>query len=232
MSKKKKLVFLFAFIVINMFLLIGFLVIRDAVLENRLKKEILALTELDITKDRYNLELKSSGDYALVEQTIKEYLDNYAIYLQNVLSIIKDPAFTSLLSISNYISDGPNFSVSISYIEAERKEFNENISQLIHDCDLDVIKEYIYTVTKDPYFVHLYQELMLDENMANDFSDTRKLLEDTKTRVNAIFDTSKEVFLFLRANSGAWKIENSQIKFETEELLKQYNAYIAFIHES
>ena len=142
MSNQKKFFLVFIFIVLDIFLLVGFLVIRDKTFEYTLKKEISSLSELDITKDRYNTKIKTRGNYAVIEKAIKEYLDDYAVNLQNVLSILNDTKFKELLLVDNY-GDDLDFKGQFMYIEDTKKNFNERIDTLIEECDEDNIKKYI-----------------------------------------------------------------------------------------
>ena len=80
MSTKRKFFFIFLFVLLNMFLLVSFLVIRDATRLNNLKKEVNSLSKLDVTKDRYNLKIKTSGKYGVVEKAIKKYKANPKTY--------------------------------------------------------------------------------------------------------------------------------------------------------
>ena len=221
MTNRKKFFIVFIFILIDSFLLISFLVIRDATLENTLRKEIASLQTLDITKDCYNTKIKSRGNYALIEKTIKTYLDNYAKNFQEILNILNDDNLKNLLSANNYLQDGPNF----SYINDTKIAFNKKIDNLILDCNEEKIKNYINTVLVDPYYINLYQELMLTENTTQEFIESRKILEETKTKINNILDVSKDLFTFLKATSSNWKIENGEIKFQTQELLNEYIKY-------
>lgn len=229
MSKGRKLLLLFCFVLFDLFLLVGFLIIRDVTQENKLKKEISVLTKLDITKDRYNLEIKSRGSYGIVEKAIKKYLDEYAVNLQGVLAVINDSQFNNLLSVSNYEEDGPDFINSLSYIDKTQKQFNSDVEELIEDCDVDKIEGYIGKKLNNDYYVSLYKELMLDTDMDNDFVETKQVLKQTQNDVNVIFDTSREVFSFLKEHSDEWKVEDNQIKFQTIELVEQYNQLISNI---
>lgn len=209
-----------------MFLLIGFLVIRDATLLNSLRKEVNELTKLDIAKDRYNRKIKSKGSYAIVEKAIKEYLDDYAVNLQEVLLVVQDPDLKNILSYDNYKSDGPSFKKSLSYLETTKKEFNGKVDVLLENIEEDKIANYINQKISDPYYIDLYQELILSENMVNDFNETRSLLEKTKVRVNNALDVSTEVLNFLVSQQKSWSIENGEIKFLTMDLYNYYNSLI------
>ncbi len=218
MSSRRKFLLIFCFIILDMFLLIGFLVIRDATLLNNLKKEVRELTKLDITKDRYNKKIKCRGNYAIVEKAIKEYMDDYAVNLQDVLSVIKDPNLTKILSYENYSTDGPDFKKSLDYLKVTKKDFNDKIDLLIKNSEEDEIANYINQKINDSYYIDLYKELMLTDEMISDFNETRVLLEKTKVRVNNVFDVSTEVLKFLVAHKDSWSVEDGEIKFLTKDL--------------
>lgn len=231
MSNKKKFFLVFLFILLDMFLLIGYLVIRDATMLNDLKKEVRSLSKLDITKDRYNKSIKTSGDYAVVEKSIKTYLDDYAVLLQDVLSVVKDPKLVKILSYDNYSKDGPEFTESLKYLEDTKKEFNDNIDTLLGNLEEDKIKNYINDKVDDPYYRNLYIELMLTEKRKEDFQQTKDLLNDTKSKVNNVLDTSTEVLTFLKNNKDNWVLEDNEIKFKNRDLYNQYNEYISRIQK-
>lgn len=230
MSSRRRFLLIFCFIILDMFLLIGFLVIRDATYLNDLKKEVNELSKLNIAEDRYNRRIKSGGDYAIVEKAIKDYLDDYAVNLQEVLQVIQDSKLTTILSYENYSTDGAtDFRESLEYIATTKSSFNKKIDGLIDKLKEESISDYINDKTTDPYYINLYLELMLEDNMANEFDEAESLLKKTKIRVNNVFDVSSEVLNFLIINKGSWTTEDGEIKFLTTELYNQYNSLIAKI---
>lgn len=226
MNSKRKFFAIFCFIILDAFLVVGFLVIRDATSINKLKKEINELTKLDITKDRYNRKIVTKGKYALVETSIKDYLDEYAVGVQEVSGLIHDPKLSKILSYDNYLEDGPDFKNSIAYIEESRYNFNREMDELLEDLEEDKIMENIHKHTDDSYYVALYKELMFNENMKDELYQSKDLFQKTKSRVNSIYDTSLSVLNFLVTYNGSWKLEDGQIKFETQELCDYYNNLI------
>lgn len=226
MKNKKKFILLFLFVILIIVVIVGYLVVNHFVQENTLKAEINQLAKLDVTKDRYNRKIKTTGNYAVVEDKIKSYLDEYAVSLQNILSLLKDEKLLSLLSADNYKSDGPEFSKSIAYVESAKKNFNDDINKLIDYCSEKNITEYISDQHLNKYYVNLYKELMLDNDISKDLDSSKSLLEESKVKMNNLFDISLEVFKFLKANQDKWKIDNDQILFETDELVNQYNNLI------
>ena len=224
--KNKKFFIIFCFILIDVFLVVGFLVIRDSISFNKLKSEVNELTKLDITKDRYNRKIKSHGDYAIVERSIKDYMDNYAVNIQYLSKMMNDEKLSSILSYGNYEKDGPLFKESLSYLEQSKKEYNEKIDTLITNLDDENIDNYIHTKIDDTYYVSLYHELMFETQMIDNLRDTKSLLEESKDKMNLIYDTCIETLNYLSLYNDKWKLEDGEIKFQTEDM---YNYYMGLV---
>ena len=227
MNSRRKFVLVFCFILIDAFLLIGFLVVRDATSINKLKKEINELTKLNVTTDRYNRSLQTSGKYALVEESIKDYLDSYALDVQSVNKRIHDPKLSKILSSDNYLEDGPDFKNSLAFLNESKEEFNTQIDELLFALEEDQIMNNIYERTNDEYYVSLYQDLMFDDNMNNELQQSRDLFQRTRTKVNEVYDTSLSVLNFLITYNDSWELEEGQIKFKSQDLCDYYNSLIA-----
>ena len=226
MKDRKIFFFVFCFILLDIFLLLGFLFLRDATSENRLRKEVESLSKLDITKDRYNTKIKSSGKYKVVEEAIKEYLDSYAVGLQEVSKVLSDSTLTKVLSYDNYASDGPEFTKSREYLNTTKEKFDKTIDELISKSDKETIANFIYDKTDDPELIKLYQELMLDDSILEELNSNKELLINTKVKVQNIIDTSLEVLNFLNTYSDSWVAEEGEIKFQNKELYNYYTNLI------
>lgn len=226
MSYKTKAILASLIVAFDVVLLCSIVVMRNATLENKLKKEVNELVALDFTKDRYNTKIKSSGRYAKVEKAIKNYLDGYAVLLQSVVTDIHDEKLTKVLSYDNYQKDGPEFKESLNYIESAKKEFNENVDKLISESEERSIIEYGQKELTSNKSLTIYKELMLSKKMLKNFNETKETLTETKTRINNIYDTSSSVLNFLVKNKDNWKLENGEIKFKNQNLYNEYNNMI------
>lgn len=224
---KKKILILFGFIFFCIFILIGYFTFYDLQQEKILKEEVKKIEKMDITKDRYNTKILSSGDYGVVEECIKKYLDSYAVSLQDVLNIINDKKLIGLLSADNYASDGPEFVNSFLYIEQIKDRFNKNINKLINMCSEDSILSYIEKKNLSSYYVDLYKKLMFTDGMSKDFSDSRILLQDSKDSINNLLVNTENVLNYLVSTKGDWIIENGEILFSNEEMVSEYNSLIS-----
>ena len=216
--KNKKFFIIFCFILIDVFLVVGFLVIRDSISFNELKREVIELSKLDITKDRYNRKIKSHGDYATVEKAIKDYMDEYAVDIQYLSKMMNDERLSTILSYSNYEKDGPEFKESLDYLEKSKKEYNEKIDKLIANLDEENIDNYIYTRINDEYYVSLYHELIFETPMIDNLKNTKTLLEESREKINLIYDTCIDTLNYLCLYNDKWKLEDGEIKFQTEDM--------------
>ena len=231
MSNKKKFFIIFLFILFDAFLLVGYLVIRDKTNLTNLKKEVNVINKLDITKDNYNRRIKTSGDYALVEKTIKNYLNDYSKGVQEVKNTMSDTKLTKILSFDNYSTDGFEFVESFKYLEKEKKSFNKEIDSLIEMSNKKYIEKYIDKKIKDKYFNNLCNELMVTDKRINSLEETKKTLESIKIKVNKLIDTSTEVLNLLKDNKDDCVLEEGQIKFKSKAVFDKYNELISKIKE-
>ena len=227
MSSKRKMFLVFCFSILNVFLLIGFLVIRDATFLNMLKKEEIELLKLSMTNGNYQREIQSRGNYATVEKTIKNYLNDYTVLLQDTLHIMDDETLTKVLSYDNYCKDGPEFTNSLAYLTKLKKKFNGNVDTLLAKGKEENIRKEILNETDDEYFINLYNDFMLNSDIKQKFSDNNQLIINTQTKVNRVIDGSVEVLNFLIVNKDSWKVEDGKIQFLTQDLYNQYMSYIA-----
>ena len=207
--KNKRFFIIFCFILIDVFLVVGFLVIRDSISFNKLKSEVNELTKLDITKDRYNRKIKSHG-----------------VNIQYLSKMMNDEKLSSILSYGNYEKDAPSFKESLSYLEQSKKEYNEKIDTLITNLDDENIDNYIHTKIDDTYYVSLYHELIFETQMIDNLRDTKSLLEESKDKMNLIYDTCIETLNYLSLYNDKWKLEDGEIKFQTEDM---YNYYMGLV---
>lgn len=226
MSIRKKFGLIFLFLILNTFLIIGYLAVRNATFLNTLRSESLELSNLDLTKDKYNMKIKTSGSYAIVEKAMKSYLSDYAKLLQSTLAIMDDDKLVKILSYDNYVNDGPLFVNSLKYLDTEKEKFNKNIDKLLADSQVSNINSYINKKINDKYYKDLYVELMSNAKIKSNFNEAKALLEEAKININNIFDISKEVLTFLVNSKDYWKLEDGQIKFLNSDL---YNQYITLV---
>ena len=226
MTKRRKFFFIFCFIIIDAILVVGFLVIRDATSLSKLDNEMSIIYKKDITKDRYNTKLKSNGGYAVVEKTIKDYLDYYAVNIQKLSQMLDDPKLAEMLSYDNYSKDGPNFNESLKYLEDNKKSFNKIVDELLENMNEDNINKRIFDKTNDSYYISLYKDIMFSDEMSDELNNINDLLNNVKTDANDIYDTCITVLNYLKVYQGEWTLEDGEIKFKTQDMYDYYTGLV------
>lgn len=226
---QKKLLIIFLSIFFIIFILIGYLVINDFVQEKLLRNEFNKLMELNFGKDRFNRKIKTNFEYSTVEDSIKSYLDKYSTTTKKVYNITDDTKLKKILSISNYLNDGPDFSSSKSYISTVREDVNTLVDQVLKLGSEDSILDNIKSKNVSSYYVSLYSDLMLSDELSRAIDDNEELLKSSRDYINSLLDTSQRVLDFLIINKGKWEIKDDTILFQTEDLLNQYNNLISEI---
>lgn len=227
MDKKKKIILLICFCFFNVLLLVCFFKVRSTTMLNILKKEESELLKLDMTMDRYNRKVQSRGKYAVVEKAIKEYLDDYAVSLQNVLKEMDNSTLKSVLSYDNYCKDGPLFETSLTTLNKGKEDFNKRVNSLLGKSQDKSIIENINKIIHDSYYVDLYNNFMLSDKVLDAFSKNNDLLLNVQEKVNNAYDTSIEILKFLAQNKDSWKTEEGEIRFLNSDLYNQYNNYVS-----
>ena len=224
MSFQRKLFLVGCFLIVDVLLLGGIFFVRDITFQNVLKNEVNALVELDLFKDKYENNIKSSGKYAVVERGIKGYLDDYSSLVQESFDNVY--LCDDLISIENYTIDGPLFVDSFKFIEKTRDQFNDNIDLLIAKAEREEINNYMYTYLSDEDCISLYHKLLLDDKLIAELDDTKILLENRRIEVNSYFSAISNVLTFLNYNKEHYKIENNELIFDDNQLKIHYDELI------
>ena len=224
---RNKIGIIIAVVVLAIVGIIGYFATVDLAQAATLRKEIAVIAESDITKDEIDMEIKTKGDYAVVEQTIKEYMNKYSITCKEVMAILEDEQMAEILSAENYKNDGPDFITSKAYIESTRKNFNEKITLLIEMTSEETMKLAIEDKGLDENFKELYYELMLGEELKVDLQKAKESLESSSVTINKILDVQEKVINMLIKNKGKWEVQNDQIVFSTQALVDEYNGFIS-----
>lgn len=223
---KRNLIIGIISIVVVVLALFGYFLYTDLKQEDILRKEVSTLASKDITKDRYDGSIKTRGDYAVVEEAIKNYLDEYAITCQSVLKIMEDKTLINMLSAENYKKDGPDFKTSQKYLNDTKTKLNKELNRLTTMTSSDEIMKNIEDKHLDKYYTDLYKELMLNGIAEKDFEEAKGYLETASQRVNNLLDVEDKVINLLVSNKGKWKIQNDKIVFDEVNTLNQYNELI------
>lgn len=223
---KNRISFVIIFLLLDILLCGSLYFIIDATNINLIKKEIDTISKLDMSIDKFNTKSKTTFKYRKVENTIKDFLNNYSKKMNKAYKLVSEDEFKKILSYDNYLNDGPDFNDSINYIIDSKIKFNNIINDMESDLEIDNIKGLIRKEINDDYYISLYEKLIFSDNFIKQFENNRELLKVVRTHYNDLYDTSLEVLNFLITYEDSWELKNGEIVFSNDDLFNYYNSLI------
>lgn len=227
---KKKILIIVGIIILIVIGVIAYFVITDLQQEDKLTAELQEISNLvnsqNIDTDQINERLDRTvtrGDYAVVEQSFKQYLkDNFDVSMK-IADILNDEKLTTILTADNYKQDGKDFVETKNYISTTRDQLETYKTEYKDFFTEDKVMSYINDKNLDSYYTDLYkQELVGDIESDNE----TELVESAINDVIGILDIYEEVINFLVDNQNSWNVQDDTIEFTSESLQNQYNSLI------
>lgn len=227
---KKKILIIVGIIILIVIGVIAYFVITDLQQEDKLTAELQEISNLvnsqNIDIDQINERLDRTvtrGDYAVVEQSFKQYLkDNFDVSMK-IADILNDEELTTILTADNYKQDGKDFVETKNYISTTRDQLETYKTEYKDFFTEDKVMSYINDKNLDSYYTDLYkQELVGDIESDNE----TEVVESAVNDVIGILDIYEEVINFLVDNQNSWNVQDDTIEFTSESLQNQYNSLI------
>ncbi len=227
---KKKILIIVGIIILIVIGVIAYFVITDLQQEDKLTAELQEISNLvnnqNVDIDQINERLDRTvtrGDYAVVEQSFKQYLkDNFDVSMK-IADILNDEKLTTILTADNYKQDGKDFVETKNYISTTRDQLETYKTEYKDFFTEDKVMSYINDKNLDSYYTDLYkQELVGDIESDNE----TELVESAINDVIGILDIYEEVINFLVDNQNSWNVQDDTIEFTSESLQNQYNSLI------
>lgn len=227
---KKKILIIVGIIILIVIGVIAYFVITDLQQEDKLTAELQEISNLvnsqNIDIDQINERLDRTvtrGDYAVVEQSFKQYLkDNFDVSMK-IADILNDEKLTTILTADNYKQDGKDFVETKNYISTTRDQLETYKTEYKDFFTEEKVMSYINDKNLDSYYTDLYkQELVGDIESDNE----TEVVESAVNDVIGILDIYEEVINFLVDNQNSWNVQDDTIEFTSEGLQNQYNSLI------
>lgn len=227
---KKKILIIVGIIILIVIGVIAYFVITDLQQEGKLTAELQEISNLvnnqNVDIDQINERLDRTvtrGDYAVVEQSFKQYLkDNFDVSMK-IADILNDEKLTTILTADNYKQDGKDFVETKNYISTTRDQLETYKTEYKDFFTEDKVMSYINDKNLDSYYTDLYkQELVGDIESDNE----TEVVESAVNDVIGILDIYEEVINFLVDNQNSWNVQDDTIEFTSESLQNQYNSLI------
>ena len=229
--KKRRIVFT---LIISALILASFLVsglIRDLKKEKVIRNDIKEISKVfgteNIDDDDVNAVLDrrviKKGEYAKVEDSIKQYYKDLYDDLKNLLFLLEEDNYNYFLSSKNIVDDGPSFIKTKNKIQNMKAQLAECYQTFNSQMDNESIK-ISYVIDKDltRYYKNFYMDL------TNDIldSETKNNIEKKYKDVLYKIEVYNEALDFLIATRGHWQVKNDVIAFEKTEDFDLYKEII------
>lgn len=227
MSKRK---YIFVSLFLFFFLFLGYIfLVNRKVQEERLFKDVEKFSKQDILIDRSFSVSTVSSNYKEVEILIEKYMNSFYYQYEEVMSYADDKKLTSLLSVSNYLADGPDFDASLEYVQETRDAFNSDMNKLFQFFNENKITKFSEKGSLSSYYQKLFVSSMKQTSLKLKLQSYEKVFLQSENQMNNVFNAIINTLNFLKNNRDNWKIENNEIQFSTEDLVNQYNSLISTI---
>lgn len=224
--KNKRIVFILSSVILVLLVVCSYCIYLNNYRKEQvslLNEEVELLLDKNMLNDEYDIEIKTSGNYALVEEGIKSYYKELSDNIRVIYSYLNDSKLITILSASNLESDGPNFDFSYNILTETRNNTDIAIKNIIDLCSEEKIKSYLKKKDVGKYYYDLYLSIMLNEDDLEMLSSTRSEMIELNDNFITFLDKVEAIFNMLKSNSDYWYIENNQLYFEKSELVREYN---------
>ena len=233
MNRKAKII-----LNILILILIGiiiFLILRNFLLDKKLKDEITETYNL-IIMDDYNYKdvyekidnIVTKEGYAIVEDSAKDYLLDYFLEVLNLDETYEKANIENIISIENIKKDGKEFKNSKETLSSLKESIEDIEKEILNNLNKEKMISYINDKNLADSYIKLYESLdfMKDKNIEK----RKNQIEDKVNSYLSKISKIEEVIDFLIKNNN-WKVENEQVKYEDEQLSIEYNEMINSIYE-
>lgn len=175
---------------------------------------------------KIDMEIKTSGNYAIVEETLKNYLNEALTLAQGAEEVYNQDEIKELISITNIKKDGPDFVETKAKIAEMKKAGEEYIDKFIALCKEENLLAAIDEKPVSNYYKELYKRLATDEDAGKELEQTVADLEEAKTTITQSFDYLNNIIEYLSNNKSEWTTQGNRIVFYNQAKLNEYNKLV------
>ena len=213
--------------------ILGFTVISDLIQENKLEKELDAISEA-VSGENIDIEAVygmldrtvTKNDYAEVEKAYKSYLKDSFDNSIRIAELLNDERITSILTAENYTADGKDFAETKKYITETKAELERRKTLYSEFFTEEKAKSYIDGKDLDKYYIDLYMNEYVGD-IGNDGSADE--LDAMIAEITETLDRSEDVIDFLIENKDSWQISGESIAFSNDSLTAEYDRLISLL---
>lgn len=214
MKKQKTIIAILVVVAIIVIGVVLFLVYRDISAKNKLTEEINSLSETNI-----NMEIKTSGQYGIVEKLVKEDFKAYYDSINALRENYDEVANIKALNIENYKNDGPEFNTTLETLNTIKTEDQNLIATLNDLIDETKIDEKASNNGLKGKYVQEYKDILTQIKLADGVSK----IKETDAKFDGYLNSLIDVLTYMKDNKDVWFIENDTLKSNSQTFIDEYN---------
>lgn len=195
----------------------------------KLTSEMVNLSKIDtsnIENINIDMDIKTKGGYAVIEETMKQYINDLYAVVQEGETLIDTKELQKIGSIENIKEDGPDFLKTKAKIEETKEKVKKYVEDLKQKADINNMISAIDNKKVGNYYKELYKELIRQNSSNVDLSSAVEELENAEELVMKRLDKVGEIINFLSENKASWQIQNDKLLFKDMTKLTQYNRLV------
>lgn len=230
-KSKKWLIALIIAIVVIIVAVGGFIAYHSSQL-GLLTAEVAKLIEIDaesLESTPIDKEVKTKGGYAVIEETMKEYLSEFYDIVTSGPEVIDLNALENIGSIQNIKEDGPDFIKTKAKIEETKQALTNYVAEVKEKMDIEKFVNAIDDKDVSTYYKELYKNLVrgndIEKNLTK-IQETLVELEESEKEAIEQMDKVLKMLNFLSENKASWLVQNNQLLFKDMTKLKEYNQMV------
>ncbi len=202
--------------------------------ELAIKNQIQEIDQMTSDIQTINLEdfnkktdtIVTTGNYAIVEQAVKQYIKDSINYTLEINSLLQDDTMANLVTAENYQTDGPDFTETTRYITESKTKLEEAKNEFSNMFTEEKIMSYINGKTDNQKFIDLYKEVAIGNQTELIPQEELDTVNSSLDAIINILDIEQEMIDLLKNNSGKWQVQNDMVMFDSNDLLIKYNALV------
>ena len=211
--KKKTILKYFTFILLILISsFIGYVFNNNKKQEELLKKELINLVEKDLSKDNYDIKIKTKGEYAKTEKKLKKHYKKLSSNIKTINSYLDNQDLINVLSLDNIKNNAPNFEDSYNLINDVKDKLNSSITIVSNLSSEESIKE----ILDDKELDYIKDDL---KELSNIKEENQIIVDNLNIFLNKV----EEILNLLKNNTNNWYIKDNQLYFKTNKLVNEYN---------
>ena len=187
---------------------------------NMLTEESNKLLQMNFATEEIDTQIKTKKDFGEVEKAIKEYLQGLKNIYVEIEKLNEEIDLEEIFSAKNI--EDQNFDDVNEIINDYREKSKSYVSQNDELITETKIAENINKRNLKPYYVDLYNTVMLGDVMKSQYTTLGNDIEDCKDKIYDKLNVMGKIEDFLEKNDNYWSIKDGKIIFKNTNVMTEY----------